>query len=367
MKLFAVLTASVITAGASLLVMSPASAHTPAISADCTGVHVGATAYDANMANRWSVTIGGVTQTGTFGSSVNQTFPVPQNGATTAWSAFVEAADGSYHGEQAGTVGPCGTPVDVCADLPGSQPVGTPCTPPPDVVRADSKTLEGCAVAFGGTTYGPGVVTYDEQFTDTYVFDQPTNTWVVVTDTTPTVANVVYTPWTTQEQVAHDCVDLPVQPPAAHESHSSSQVDCDSESIVTTTVTTTTPFVYDDATNSWVPGQPNTHTTTSESPVQPGDCKEADVSPNHIHVHSSSNASPDDDTPANIIPTSVAAGFGSYASAPVTASAASASATTAAAATTAGSPSSPDRTPALLLLMAGAGLVAAGALRIRRS
>src|SRR4051794_14118164 len=112
MRFIAAFSASVLAAGfgAVLASASPASAHTPDISASCSGVHVGATAYDPGMANRWSVTINGVTQSGEFGSSLDQTFPVPQDGATTTWSAIVEAADGTYHADQSGVVGPCGTP-----------------------------------------------------------------------------------------------------------------------------------------------------------------------------------------------------------------------------------------------------------------
>lgn len=365
MKLFAVVTASVISAGTSLLVMSPASAHTPAISADCNGVHVGATAYDAGMANRWSVTIGGVTQTGTFGASLDQTFPVPQNGATTPWSAYVEAADGSYHGERSGTVGPCGTPTDVCLDLPGSQPVGTACTPPPDVTRADAQALEDCAVALGGTTYGPGRLTYDEQYTDSYVFNGATNAWDLVTDTTPTIANVVFTPWTTQEQVAADCVEMPAQPPATHESHSSSEVDCDSDTVVTTTVTTTTPFVYDDTTNTWVPGEPVTHSSTSASPAPARDCPEAGVSPSEIHVQTASSTSAPDDSSTSIelVPTTVTAGVATTSTAPAT----TVGADTAAVAPVAASQGSPDRTPVLLLVLVGAGLIGTALLRVHRS
>ena len=129
-RIIAALTVPTLTMGAAVLVASPATAHTPNISADCGGVHVAATAYDAGVQNHWSVTIDGVTQSGSFGASFDRTFPVPQDGTTVAWSAFVEAADGSYHGGESGTVGPCGTPADVCADLPGQQPAGTPCTPP---------------------------------------------------------------------------------------------------------------------------------------------------------------------------------------------------------------------------------------------
>ncbi|HEY1117010.1 MAG TPA: hypothetical protein VGE43_04855, partial [Acidimicrobiales bacterium] len=332
-------------------------------SADCNGVHVGATAYDAGMANRWSVTIGGVTQTGTFGASVDQTFPVPQNGATTPWSAYVEAADGSYHGERPGSVGPCGTPSDVCVDLPGNQPVGTACTPPPDVTRADTQALEDCAVAFDGTTYGPGRLTYDEQYTDTFKFNGSTNAWDLVTDTTPTIANIVFTPWTTQEQVAADCVEMPAQPPATHESHSSSEVDCDSDTVVTTTVTTTTPFVHDDATNTWVPGEPVTHSSTSESPAPARDCPESGVSPSEIHVQSAgATSAPDDSSTSLEVPTVIAAGLSATPTEPVAGPEA-----TVAAAPAAATQGDSGQTPALLLLVVGAGLVSAALLRVRRS
>src|SRR4051794_41135217 len=108
MKLIAALCVPVLlTMGLGAFVASPASAHTPAVSASCSGVHVGGTGYDAGMANRWSVTINGATQSGTFGASFDQTFPVPQGGATSTWSAFVEAADGTYPGDGSGSVGPC--------------------------------------------------------------------------------------------------------------------------------------------------------------------------------------------------------------------------------------------------------------------
>src|SRR4051812_10319562 len=201
-RAFNLLTVSVLTAGGVGLGMSPASAHTPAFSADCSGVRVSATAYDGGMQNHWSVTVGGVTESGTFGVSFDRTFPVPQDGATTTWSASIEAADGGYHGQDAGSVGPCGTPADECADIPGDQPAGTDCTPPPDVARVVSKSLEGCDVILDGTKYGAGSLTYDEQFTDTYVFNDQTDTWNLVTDTTATVANVDFTPWSVQQQVA---------------------------------------------------------------------------------------------------------------------------------------------------------------------
>jgi hypothetical protein len=289
-----------------------------------------------------------VTQGGTFGSSFDQTFPVPQDGATTTWSAFVEAADGSYHGEDAGSVGPCGTPppVDVCPDLPGAQPAGTECTPPPDVERVEEQMLDGCDVTFQGTAYGPGALTYDEEYTDTYVFNEQSNTWDLVTDTTATITNVEFTPWTVREQVEHGCAQKPNQPPAEHAAHTTTHLDCDDEVRVTTTVTITTPYVYDDETNTWVPGEPVRHKSTHESPVKPGDCGGTEVAP----AQAFSSASP-----GSQVPTVIDAGL---TQAPAGARMVSASVAPRA--------QSHEGRVAALLLVSGLVLLAAGALRLRR-
>lgn len=90
-----------------------ASAHVPKISASCDGVVVSGTNYDATKANVWTATVNGVTTSGTFGATLNKTFPVPQDGATTTWSAHIAAFDGGYPDTKSGTVGPCGVKPDV--------------------------------------------------------------------------------------------------------------------------------------------------------------------------------------------------------------------------------------------------------------
>lgn len=329
MRLISALSIAALTTGSGVLLAAPASAHTPDISATCDGVRVGATAYDENLANRWSVTIDGVTQTGTFGASVDQTFPVPQDGATTTWSASVEAADGSYHQDASGVVGPCGTPADV--------------------QRTDAGQLGGCDVEFEGTSYGAGDLTYDEQYTDTYVFNAGTDTWDLVTDTEPTITNVVFTPWTIAQQVLNDCVEKAAEPPAEQYGDSSTRLECADDVQVTTTVTTTVPFVYEAETNTWTPGEPVKHTTTEESPVEPDDCADQAVSATHVSSQAMSPA------PASspLVPTSVAAGLDGD-SVPVLAQVASPV------------ESGREGGPALLLLGMGGALAAAGALRLRQ-
>ncbi len=356
MKIVIATAMSIAALGMTWLGASPASAHTPAISADCSGVHVQATAYDAGQQNQWSVTIGGATQSGTFGASFDQTFPVPQDGAITSWSGAVAAQDGSYPGQGSGSVGPCGTPppTDECVDLPGDQPAGTSCTPPPDVVRADSKSLDGCAVALMGTTYGAGALTYDEQYTDTYVFNGTTNTWDLVTDTSATIGNVAFTRWSAQEQVAHGCTQTPAQPPALHTSESTHQSVCGQDVVVTTTVETTTPYVYDAQTNDWVLGEPQEQTTTTESPVAAEECDETGVSPDVVEFGTSETVHVvRADVPVKAqVPTFVDSGLGGV---------------TPAAATVV--PSEDQQTPALALTLMGlmGTALVAGGLRLRRS
>lgn len=92
-----------------LVTQTAAQAHTPSISASCDGVKLNATAYDGKKKNRWHVTINGVAQSGEFGASFSQNFPVPQDGVTTTWTASIAAHDGAYKQEKSGSVGPCGT------------------------------------------------------------------------------------------------------------------------------------------------------------------------------------------------------------------------------------------------------------------
>jgi hypothetical protein len=85
-----------------------ASAHTAVLSASCEGVVVDATNFDADETNRWSVTINGETQSGTFGAEFYKVFPVLKGGQTTSWSGWVEDEQGVYVFENSGVVGPCG-------------------------------------------------------------------------------------------------------------------------------------------------------------------------------------------------------------------------------------------------------------------
>lgn len=111
--LFWVLGILLVTGGIETQTIQDSEAHVPGVTASCAGVHLTGTNYDGSKQNKWSVTIAGVTQSGTFGSSLDKTFPVPQAGATTAWSGTVQAYDGGYKETNGGNVGPCGTKPEV--------------------------------------------------------------------------------------------------------------------------------------------------------------------------------------------------------------------------------------------------------------
>ncbi|HET6697898.1 MAG TPA: hypothetical protein VFG88_02300 [Nocardioidaceae bacterium] len=247
----ALLGAGMVTLGA-----SPASAHVPAISADCDGVRLHATSYDAGKTNTWSVTIGGKTESGTFGTSVDTTFPVPQGGATTTWSASIDGGDGTaYDLVEGGTVGPCGTPYDECADLPGDQPKGTRCDRPKDEVSVERSE--------GEPDCDSDTVTITTTTTRTkYTFDSASNTWKKGTPQVSTSTD-------TRPVTAQECPP-PDKPEPVVERSRDRDVDCTADvAIVTTTVTTTDWVLRDD---TWVKDTPVTTTSKKRVDVKDQEC-----------------------------------------------------------------------------------------------
>jgi hypothetical protein len=97
--------------GLALVGVQSASAHNPGITATCgDGLHLTANSYDASKANTWTYAVGTTTDSGTFGSDLDKTVALPQNGATTHVTATIQAFDGSYKQTFDQNVGPCGTP-----------------------------------------------------------------------------------------------------------------------------------------------------------------------------------------------------------------------------------------------------------------
>lgn len=212
----------------------PASAHTPSIGATCNGVTLKATAYDGSKANKWTATVGGQTTSGTFGESLDKTIPVPQGGATTSWSASIEAFDGSYHQDKSGSVGPCGTP-----DKP--QPV----------VKNYDKTIDNCELGGYQTTH----------YTETTDWVLVNNKWVPGETATTTTVDALK-PYTTKEKVDKGCIAKPVKPEPVVVNDSSTVDNCELGGYVTTRTVTTTDWVYNETDNVWVKTEPVTTTST---------------------------------------------------------------------------------------------------------
>lgn len=124
---------TVVGAVALALGASPASAHTGHGSADCTAVYLTANSYDGGQANKYSISLdGAVVDSGTFGSDLNKSVPVPQDGATHDWATHLEGFDGQFVFDDGGTVGPCGTPPTT--EPPTTPPTTEPPTSPPTTV-----------------------------------------------------------------------------------------------------------------------------------------------------------------------------------------------------------------------------------------
>ncbi len=169
-KITAALAASALALGGVAVMATAAEAHTPAISASCSGVHVTGTNYDASKTNTWFVVIDGVTKSGTFAGSLDVTVPVPQDGKTHTYGAQVADADQTpaYTKAANGPVGPCGTPAPPVPPKPADR-----------VVEASSESQD-CTT---------DVVTVHHS-TETYgsTLDVKTNTWVE--DATPVHADL---------------------------------------------------------------------------------------------------------------------------------------------------------------------------------
>jgi LPXTG-motif cell wall-anchored protein len=290
-----------------------ASAHTPSVSASCSGVQLTATSYDSSKENHWSATIGGVTTSGTFGASLNKTIPVPQGGATTSWSATIEASDGSYNSTKSGSVGPCGS-------------VPVPDKPDPAVETKDVST-PNCDTLLVTTTHLARSIpfVYDEssnswvpgtpgdwQVTGTQtrhvtleecdaplppvlvehrdLTDDDCTTFVTTTDHRAREAIYVFDGgaawewvqdgWTAWHTVSSDTADAtleacppPAQPDPVVSSSDVTSQECDDDFETVTTSTSTTEYVLDEETRTWYLGEPVVVVTTVENPVDAIKCE----------------------------------------------------------------------------------------------
>lgn len=235
----------VIASTAMMMGAGTASAHTPSVSASCSGVRLVGTAYDSGVANRWTATVDGKTTSGTFGATLDQVIPVPQGGATTSWSATIEAFDGSYRQSRSGTVGPCGKP-----------PVPEQ---PADEVEVRERTMPPDCTTFTVTTVKESRVT-------PYVYDKTSNSWVPGAP-----GEWKQTDRTTREASLQECPAPPRPEPISDQKIVEHQ-DCGDSFATVTTTTTTTGYVLDEPTRTWSLGEPVVASSSIQKPTAKVDC-----------------------------------------------------------------------------------------------
>jgi len=308
---------------------SPAPAHTPDISASCQGVVLKADSYEGNKSNKWTVTVDGKTDSGTFGSSLNKVIPVPQNGKTTSWSATIQAEDGGFKQSKSGSVGPCGEPADdteskkvTLCHATGSE--SNPFTKITVSVAAffNSGHVDHSGDIYEGFTYtkkgdtqtvaakgDTSLLQYDDckkpvvvppkphkdQTTEVketlvcdtekvnivttyttydYTLDKDKNEWIESTST----REVKSDRWATDAELK-TCPPpvVPPQPPALVRTEVDEDLVCDTKLVEYYTYTWTTPFVYEPIGNQWVEGEEVLTTApTGTRPATPEELADAE-------------------------------------------------------------------------------------------
>jgi hypothetical protein len=141
------------------VMMTTASAHTPSVGGDCSGVHASGTGYEPGDSNTVTVTVDGQTETQSFSTSGSVSLPIPQDGKEHTWSASVTTsnADPAFSASTGGTL-TCGTPppppptptvpsdtptptVPVPSDTPTPTPTDTPEPTEPTLIPPTSTAV----------------------------------------------------------------------------------------------------------------------------------------------------------------------------------------------------------------------------------
>jgi hypothetical protein len=175
------LAVGLIALGVPLLTMGPASAHTPAVSASCSGITVTGTSYESGDTNILGIQIdGGPWTTKTFSTSGSLTVPVPQDDAQVhSWTAYVHTSNSNaaYSKDYSGSVGPCGhkqvtavlwdkTPPTCSADgalVPKAEPDGITVTRSPATGTGPGHYVITFTAQTGYAITGPTSQTIDVQ------------------------------------------------------------------------------------------------------------------------------------------------------------------------------------------------------------
>jgi hypothetical protein len=257
---------------------TPVYAHVPSIKGTCTGIELKATDYDAGKPNKWTATIDGKTQSGTFGATLDKTLVVPQDGATTDWSAHIEGYDGKFPLTESGKVGPCGDkpppPVDhdwkyavTCDAVTGTRPNTDSVDSNLRVKNLDTGEVK--TFNFHGPDSAPaGPFSYSLRGD----YKIPAG-WTHIEVQWAQVNGTNYH-WQGQLECGKPTPPPtpPQQPPAKVTVTESEVVKCEDETVVKTITTTTIPPVLNEKGDAWVDGKPVVTTKTETRPATKTEC-----------------------------------------------------------------------------------------------
>lgn len=269
---------------------SPASAHSPSGEGTCSGVTAKGEGYEAGDTNTLGVRLdGGPWTTKTFSITDSVTIPVPQDGQTHTWEAYVHTtnANQAYSHDYSGNVGPCGQ----------SQP------PNETAHKTDDRT--SCE---------NGVEHREWDEVTTYSWNG--QTWVPTTTVQNDTGWVHVRDLTAAEKAELNCTKPP-QPPAETREVQQSEESCTLGGVHTWTDVYTTEYVWDADSFSWVAGQETGPIRTNDaftpySNAQLKDCAEVKGEQTHgsSHHHPSSHPSNHEVVPTQVtVPTQVESGL----------------------------------------------------------
>ncbi len=236
--------AAMLSTGFALTTAGVASAHSKTAASSCeTGLEVSANAdYEGGSDNnKLTMTVAGVTTSYGFGSGgITKTIPFAQGGVTTTWSWSIDANITSgdptaFDTSGSGSTGPCG------AIKPPQ---------PPATIRTTSYVE--CPLGQFVTS----------EFTTLFVYDEPSNSWKAGQEFQ---SNQMQRPATPAELNEAKCA-APDQPkPEVVVTTTEAPFACGDKFVTVATITTATPYIYDQAARTWVPSPEQALVTKSES------------------------------------------------------------------------------------------------------
>lgn len=250
-----ILTAALL--GSALCIAAPVatSAHTPAASPTCSTLNVELQSYvssdDAPTPNSVTVVIDGTEIVNVdFGRSYSQSFLLGDESVAHTWSVVIDAVDNGYDATLSGTTTPCGSPLPRDASAATTLSEATCTTGELPVLGAVANAVWG-ELEVDADSYSVTATAIED-----HLFDDGLATRTFTGPLAPPLA-----PWSTQ------CAPAPTQ-----YQQSAEYVDCDTATVTTSLTLTTIGWVYDDASGSWIEGEPTSEVTTDARAASEEEC-----------------------------------------------------------------------------------------------